>query len=351
MRDSDWEFLFGLGKQLDDIHYDKAYIIYDGDDEFCLTGTLVYERDTPVIKRTEGRAIFWLAKEIGMPKEFNELFRVIELMRKGESFYRVFYSPKKDGGQRKFCAPDDSLKKIQGNINKHFLSALPVNENAFGFSRGNIINAIKPHLKSKVILCVDCMDAFPTIKDNHLMGLFTGNVIAFDSFDSYEGRDGIYRMRTQPIIRYGNYLSWYAAKIMTELTSFEGELPQGAPTSPRLFDLSCREMDDRLAKLAENVGGVYTRYADNIFFSISKEKFPRPLRQAIVKTIEGRRFKGYNTQEKYPHLVGFGWHKLTIRQANGTCQKMLGLNVIDGKIHNTRSFKDVCACPFTMLIG
>lgn len=44
-------------------------------------------------------------------------------------------------------------------------------------------------------------------------------------------------------------------------------LPQGAPTSPTLANLSLRRLDSRLAGLAEKFDGGYTRYADDLAFS------------------------------------------------------------------------------------
>jgi hypothetical protein len=45
-------------------------------------------------------------------------------------------------------------------------------------------------------------------------------------------------------------------------------LPQGAPTSPALTNALCLRLDQRLAGLAKRLGWRYTRYADDLTFSL-----------------------------------------------------------------------------------
>lgn len=46
-------------------------------------------------------------------------------------------------------------------------------------------------------------------------------------------------------------------------------LPQGSPASPAITNLLCRRLDRRLTEMAEQLGFVYTRYADDLTFSAS----------------------------------------------------------------------------------
>jgi len=50
-------------------------------------------------------------------------------------------------------------------------------------------------------------------------------------------------------------------------------LPQGAPTSPMISNIICRRMDDRLETLAKSLGIKYSRYADDIGFSLSEVRY------------------------------------------------------------------------------
>ncbi len=48
-------------------------------------------------------------------------------------------------------------------------------------------------------------------------------------------------------------------------------LPQGAPTSPALANITAFRLDCRLSGLAKSAGAVYSRYADDLVFSGGEE--------------------------------------------------------------------------------
>jgi len=121
-------------------------------------------------------------------------------------------------------------------------------------------------------------------------------------------------------------MSWYAARIVTQLTTCQGKLPQGPPTSPRLFDLIFKRVDKKLLDFAGSTGGNYTRYADNIFFSWKDEKFPGKIKNGVLRRIRRGGFSPHKIETKK-----LGKEKEAVR--------MLGLNIAEGKVYNTRYFK------------
>lgn len=282
------------------------------------------EKETERKRRLkEGPAILWLAKTLKMDDK--EIRSVLERIRNGWFPYKTVLVKKRSGGKRKLTIPYPLLKKIQRKIQKRILCDFLVAENVYGFSGGNITDAIKPHLGAGSILCVDIKNAFPNVGFLQVFNLFT------------KGREVKYANRIGPQSNFwfGPYhnavvdfkpghFSWYAARILTQLVVFKNQLPQGAPTSPKLFDIFCGPLDKRLNEFAKRVRGTYTRYADNIFFSMPDKEFPKPIKNAVSHRMRKE---------------GFVPHKFKTGKIDKEAIRILGLNLIDDKIHNTRTFK------------
>ena len=85
---------------------------------------------------------------------------------------------------------------------------------------------------------MDVVDAFPSVKSKDVLDWLTeGRSMYIDEF-------GRFQRLANP-----GWFSWYAAKAITDLVTFKGFLPRGAPTSPRIFDLICEPLDKALQKL------------------------------------------------------------------------------------------------------
>jgi len=275
-------------------------------------------------RKNEESTILWLAKTLKMDDE--EIKKVLKRVRDNSRPYKTILVKKRSGGKRELTIPYPLLKKIQRKINKRILCDFPVAENVYGFSGGNILDAIKPHLGARSILCVDIKNAFPSISFFQVFNFLTeGREVEYATLMNEKSQYLWYGPYHRAIVDFKpGYLSWYAARIITQLVTSKNQLPQGAPTSPKLFDLFCKPLDERLNEFAIKVRGTYTRYADNIFFSMPEEKFPKP----IINAVSHRMRK-----------EGFVPHKFKTGSINGEALRILGLNLINRKIHNTRDFK------------
>lgn len=274
-------------------------------------------------RKNEGPTILWLSKTLKMNDE--EIKKVLKRVRDGRCPYKTILVKKRGGGKRELAIPYPLLKKIQRKIQKRILCDFPVAENVYGFSGGGIIDAIKPHLGARSILCVDIKNAFPSVGPFQVFDLLTkGREIKYAEFMGIQSSFWYGPYHRKVVYFKPGHMSWYAARIVMQLTTFKGQLPQGAPTSPKLFDIFCRPLDKRLNEFAEKVRGTYTRYADNIFFSMPDEKFPKPIKNAISHRMRKE---------------GFVPHKFKTGKIGEEAVGILGLNIIKNKIHNTRVFK------------
>jgi RNA-directed DNA polymerase len=240
------------------------------------------------------RAIRWLSRKLEVDYV---LLRdlVKESKQPSNSLYRII-TVKRSGKKRKIHIPNGDLMIIQRKINKRILSRFPRSQNSFGFAGGSIENAINIHLGAEAIWTCDIKDAFPSMLQERVFGVFK------------------------------SHFSPSASHALTLLTTIplSGALPQGAPTSPRIFDLCMRILDREFSKMAEGIGGRYSRYADNLFFSGEKER---------LGEIEKEVFSWFQMAE-------LTIHKVRVKDLSSqTAARILGLNIMGKKIHNTRSFK------------
>lgn len=161
--------------------------------------------------------------------------------------YREFLIPKRKGGQRTISAPEKDLRDAQRRILRRVFHGLKIHPACQGFARGtSIAHHAKVHRGQALVFRVDIKDFFPSIK--------RPRVYAF------------YRA-----------LGWNrpASNWLATMTTHNGALPQGAPTSPILSCAVNYRLDKRLTRLAEKSKANYSRYADDLTFSFQSDP-PRP---------------------------------------------------------------------------
>lgn len=178
------------------------------------------------------------------------------LCSKTEKYYRTFNIPKGGDKFRTISAPKVALKMIQKWLSVHFCKVWKPAPIVHGFVQGySHITAAKVHLGATWIYSVDIKDFFGTTS-------FEKIFIAIQK------------------LGYKDFESMF---LIAKLCSYNGALPQGAPTSPILSNIAFHEMDIKLIEIADNIGAKVTRYADDIVFS-GQSTFPNEL-PGLIKEI------------------------------------------------------------------
>lgn len=184
--------------------------------------------------------------------------------KSGTHRYKTFTIKKKSGKLRVINAPVKGLKLIQKCLNEIFQSFYEKNTNAFGFIPGrNIADGARAHVGKSYILNLDLKDFFDSIDYYRVKAMLEAS--PFKLMDDKDNPQSlsftIANLCCNPkeVKRYNNKNE--ETRIMRSV------IPQGAPTSPILTNLICRNLDRRLNGLAKRFHACYTRYADDITFS------------------------------------------------------------------------------------
>ena len=154
-------------------------------------------------------------------------------------------------------APSGPLKAIQRSLLDHVLYEIAPHSTAHGFypTRSIITNA-RNHVGKDWVLSFDIKDFFPSTSQDLVVQTLSAR-------------------STTHATSLWSLAAW--------LCCLNGSLPQGAPTSPHLANLCFYVCDEMLCGLANAMGLVYTRYADDMTFSGSRN--PPDLEKEVDKVI------------------------------------------------------------------
>lgn len=216
--------------------------------------------------------------------------------------YKTSTIPKKNGKNRIIDAPDLPLKRIQKLINILFQilfeKKVHYNSNGFLLNRGIVRNAIC-HVGKRYLLNLDIQDFFPTITFRRIKA-----VLSFNPFNLKDEREKI-------------------AFMIANICTYNGILPQGAPTSPILSNIITQSLDRKITKFCISRKIRYSRYADDLSFSSNENIFDKNLISDLIKIVESENFK-INTEK-------------TRLKTNGERQEVTGI-IVNKRLNVNRHF-------------
>lgn len=204
--------------------------------------------------------------------------------------FRIRKRPRQDGRAqfRVICVPEIKLADVQQWISRNVLALGRPHSANTAFAPGSrLVDAVKPHCGSRWVVKVDVRRFFESVTEISAYRAFRR--LGYQPLVSLElarlcTRVGsLSKLRRQR--RWIRLAPGYVAKIRSYAFPRLGHLPQGAPSSPMLANLTMCEADADLTKAAESFGMVYTRYADDLTFSTSKNSFDRNDATALIKLI------------------------------------------------------------------
>ncbi|MGH9546831.1 MAG: reverse transcriptase family protein [Terriglobales bacterium] len=166
-----------------------------------------------------------------------------------DKFYRVKSEPKRSGGFRTFYVPQGRLRQVQDKILERVLKCADFPEYLHGgIKKKSTYTNVRKHIRKPAVLVLDVKGFFPNVRPDRVTGVFE---------------------------RLG-YVD-EAARILTRLTTYKHQLPQGPPTSPAISNLCIPRADARLNGLARAQGFDHSRFVDDMTLSGSKRltKFRR----------------------------------------------------------------------------
>lgn len=204
-----------------------------------------------------------LAKWIGLP--LNRLAWLVHRFSGGrpcsvqEAHYHFHWLKKRRGGWRLIEAPKSILKRVQTQILHELLDKVPIHANAHGFAAGrSIVTNARPHVGQELLVKFDLVNFYTTVTFARVVAIFRSLGYSREAAIWL----GLLSTSTVP----GN-LGFHDQGPYVIVAYLRRHLPQGAPTSPALANLSAFGLDVRLSGLAKSYSAKYTRYADDLTFS------------------------------------------------------------------------------------
>lgn len=261
--------------------------------------------------------------------ELPYLFLRRTVARRGHAKYRFFLMKKRIPGRstkRMISIPPQSLAIAQRWLVDNVLRYAPVHPASFAFHpESSPVQAAEQHPNTKWLLKVDIEDFFHSVSEGSVYRIFAG--LGFPRLLAFE----FARLCTIGVDRgTGKNPAPHTGPITFYAVGYEGILPQGAPSSPMLANLAMLKVDTLLARLAQDRGFRYSRYADDLAFSADGERSLTEMRQLqsdVCKILNDGGFR-HNLRK-------------TVIRGPGTRRIILGM-LVDGPTPRLqRAFKDL----------
>ncbi len=258
-----------------------------------------------------------LASLVGMPSYL--INEIIEF--RANQYYRFSIPKRNSKGLRHITTPEKKLLYLQRWINNNMLQNVPTMDCCTAFVPGtSLATNGYIHRNASLLLKVDLLRFFDTITERRVCGFF--KYLGYHPNVAYD----LAKLTTiYPTERFWESLTLEEIQLIGGKVKIgEAVLPQGAPTSPQLANCIAASLDKRLYSLSRSLNCRYSRYADDLAFSVGPTGGRLPAVKLIQSIVEEEGF--FINQRK------------TAFSKRGIKQYVTGMTVTHG-FHVPKSFR------------
>lgn len=163
----------------------------------------------------------------------------MQLAHHANRCYRKRFERKPSGGLRVYRIPNKELKEVQKLIFRRLLRRFPVHDSIYSYRpKRNIVQSASMHVRKPVLVKLDIKEFYPNIRPRKVYEMFCE------------------RGCSQSV-----------AKLLTQLTTCENQLPQGPPTSPDIANQLLTPMVRRISGVCHKHQLTLSAFGDDIFVS------------------------------------------------------------------------------------
>lgn len=192
---------------------------------------------------------------------------------------RFLTIPKKHGGVREIVAPKGEFRRILTALNIVLQTYEEPTPWAFGFvKRRSVVDNARLHVGKRYVLHIDLKDFFPSITRPMVENCLQSEPFGFSA----------------EAVRL-------VAGLCTARINGSDVLAQGFATSPVLSNFIFREVDEKIALLAQRYGITYSRYADDLTFSTDSDVI-RPTGEFVAQIQNIVEQHGFRMNDRKTHL-------------------------------------------------
>ena len=202
-----------------------------------------------------------IAKDLSLPPAY-----VSKLARTAGHRYKTYAIKKRGGGTRTISHPARELKLLQRWLIKNVFVQFSVHRAATAYKKGaSVARNAGLHRKFNYLRKVDFQDFFPSIR----------------------GVDVLNLLRNQHRKR-GEEFTELDRELVRDLVCRGGSLTIGAPSSPIVSNLVMFEFDKQWSAYCRDRKIVYSRYADDLYFSTNSRDILGPLFADLRQDLQHR---------------------------------------------------------------